>query len=184
MARIKPKQDKIITIKKYANRRLYDTDRSSYITLEDLCEMVKDEYDFIVVDAKTGEDITRSVLTQIIVEQESRGDGMLPTKFLRQLIGFYGGKMQPYIPDYLEQTIDVLVKNQESFQDQMSKSFETIEGMFPVSTFNDLGRKNMEMFETAMRRLTAFPVHESKEEKIKSIENQIKELEKELKNLK
>ena len=108
-------------IKKYANRRLYDTGRSSYVTLDDLCEMVKDGIDFVVYDAKSGDDITRSVLTQIIVDQEAKGENLLPTGFLKNLIGFYGDNIQPLVPNYLEQTLDAFVKNQEQMRDHINK---------------------------------------------------------------
>jgi len=144
--------DKPTVIKKYANRRLYDTGRSSYVTLDDLCIMVKEGHDFVVFDAKTGEDLTRSVLTQIIVDQEGKEgqQNLLPISFLRQLIGFYGDSLQGLVPNYLEQTIDSFSKNQEYFRDQMTKSMS---GVFtnPVSAFEELNRKNMEMFQTAMR---------------------------------
>ena len=147
------KKDKSPTvIKKYANRRLYDTGRSSYVTLEDLCIMVKEGHDFVVYDAKSGEDLTRQVLTQIIVDQESNGESLLPIPFLRQLIGLYGDNMESLVPNYLEQTIGVFTKNQEQFREQMGKSL----GMMKPGTMEELGRKNMAMFETAMRAWTPF----------------------------
>ena len=108
-----------VVIKKYANRRLYDTGRSSYVTLDDLCEMVQDGYDFVVYDAKSGEDITRSVLTQIIVDKEGKAeesDGLLPTNFMKQLIGFYGDNVQGLVPDYLENSFEIFVENQEKMR--------------------------------------------------------------------
>src|SRR5919107_5922633 len=102
------------TIKKYANRRLYDTESSTYITLDRLAQMVREGREFEVVDAKTGEDITRQVLTQIIVEEEARGSTMLPVNFLRQLIGLYGGSMQAAVPQYLDAAMDAFSKNQEA----------------------------------------------------------------------
>ncbi len=138
----KDRSDKPTVIKKYANRRLYDTGRSSYVTLDDLCTMVKEGRDFVVYDAKSGDDLTRQVLTQIIVEQESK-DGqqnLLPINFLRQLIGFYGDNVQSMVPNYLEQTMEHFTKNQEQFKE-----------MFSMSTFEDLSRQNMAMFENAMR---------------------------------
>ncbi len=113
MSKAKNKKDGVTIIKKYANRRLYDTGRSSYVTLDDLSEMVRDGYEFVVQDAKSGEDITRSVLAQIILDQESNteGDGtLLPTTFMRQLISFYGGSMQPVIPNYLEASMQLFEK--------------------------------------------------------------------------
>src|SRR5438477_6943860 len=113
------KSDQPITIKKYANRRLYNTGTSTYVTLEDLAAMVKDGEDFLVYDAKTGDDITRSVLAQIIFEQENKaGQNLLPTTFLRQLIRFYGDSMQMVVPKYLEQSIDTLTREQEKFRKQ------------------------------------------------------------------
>lgn len=155
MAKTRRKEGEPTIIKKYANRRLYDTGRSSYVTLDDLCEMVQEGHDFIVKDAKTGDDLTRQVLTQIIVEQESRGDvNLLPIPFLRQLIGFYGDNLQDVVPKYLEETFEAFTKNQEVFREQMNKSLEGI--MSPVSTFEDIQRKNMALFEQAMKAWTPF----------------------------
>lgn len=138
----KPRSDKPTVIKKYANRRLYDTGRSSYVTLDDLCIMVKEGHDFVVYDAKSGEDLTRQVLTQIIVEQESKEgqQNLLPINFLRQLIGFYGDNVQNAVPNYLEQTLAHFAKNQEQFRD-----------MFSVTAFEEMNRQNMAIFENAMR---------------------------------
>ena len=166
MARAKRGQNEPTVIKKYANRRLYDTGRSSYVTLDDLCEMVKDGYDFVVYDAKNGDDITRSVLTQIIVDQESKGENMLPTSFLKNLIGFYGDNIQSIVPKYLEQSFEVFVSNQEQIREHVNKSFEgmnNMQGMFPQvpgvpagMDFEEISRKNMEMFENAMKMFTPF----------------------------
>src|ERR1700742_4561970 len=112
--------DERVVIKKYANRRLYNTASSSYVTLEHLAEMVKDGADFVVYDAKTGEDITRSVLTQIIFEEESRGQNLLPIQFLRQLIRFYGDQMQAFLPSYLELSLDSFIRQQERLRTQFS----------------------------------------------------------------
>lgn len=175
-------------IKKYANRRLYDTGRSSYVTLDDLCEMVQEGHDFVVHDAKTGEDLTRSVLTQIIVEQEGRGQNLLPTNFLRQLIGFYGDKIQGVVPNYLEHTLDILTKNQEQLRSNINKSFEGI-GVFPgmPSSLEELNRKNMEMFQRTMKMFTPFAAHSGnegeKKQRIDEIKKNIEELQKELKKL-
>ena len=118
------KSDQPTTIKKYANRRLYNTGTSTYVTLEDLATMVKDGEDFLVYDAKTGDDITRSVLAQIIFEQENKaGQNLLPTTFLRQLIRFYGDSMQMVVPKYLEQSIDTLTREQEKFRKQLTNTF-------------------------------------------------------------
>lgn len=147
--------DKPTVVKKYANRRLYDTGRSSYVTLDDLCQMVKEGYDFVVYDAKSGEDLTRSVLTQIIVEQESKGGSntLLPTNFLRQLIGFYGDAMGPLVPSYLEQAFGAFTKNQEQMKEQVNKSFG---GMFPVGSFEEINKQNMALFENAMKAFGNF----------------------------
>ncbi|MGO1120389.1 polyhydroxyalkanoate synthesis repressor PhaR [Rhodovibrionaceae bacterium A322] len=137
-----------ITIKKYANRRLYNTSTSSYVTLDHLCAMVKEDVDFVVYDAKSGEDITRQVLTQIIVEEESKGENLLPISFLRQLISFYGNGMQWMVPSYLEHVMDSLTNNQE----QMTKAMqESMGGVFPFSNMEELGRQNMAMFEQTMK---------------------------------
>jgi polyhydroxyalkanoate synthesis repressor PhaR len=136
-----------VTIKKYANRRLYNTGTSTYVTLEDLAVMVKEGEDFVVFDAKTGEDITRSVLTQIIFEQENKGANLLPINFLRQVIRFYGDSMQLVVPRYLEASIDLFTRDQGKFRDSMSKAFGGNSGGFnPVE---DMVRRNMEMFERA-----------------------------------
>jgi len=155
--------DDTVIIKKYANRRLYDTGRSSYVTLDDLCEMVKEGHDFVVYDAKSGNDITRSVLTQIIVDQESKGENLLPTGFLKNLIGFYGDNIQPLVPNYLEQTLDAFVKNQEQMREQINKSFQgmnNMQGMFPpvpgAENLEEMSRKNMEMFESTMKMFMPF----------------------------
>ena len=116
MAKDADRGNQPVIIKKYANRRLYNTDTSTYVTLEDLADMVKSERDFVVFDAKTGEDLTHAVLTQIIVEQESRGTNLLPIPFLRQLIRFYGDSMQKLVPSYLEFSLDSLTKQQEQYR--------------------------------------------------------------------
>lgn len=142
-----------ITIKKYANRRLYNTATSSYVTLDHLCQMVKEGKDFVVYDAKTGDDITRSVLTQIIVEEESKGQNLLPISFLRQLIGFYGDNMQWVVPRYLEYSMQAFSRNQEQMRDYFQN---TLGGMFPFGTFEEVGKQNLAMFERAMRMFTPF----------------------------
>ena len=140
------------TIKKYANRRLYNTGTSTYVTLEDLAEMVKGGEDFVVYDAKSGEDITRSVLTQIIFEQESKGQNLLPITFLRQLIGFYGDSMQSLVPTYLDFSIASFVREQEKLRDQMKGAF----GPAGLDVVGDQVRRNTEMFEQAMRMFLPF----------------------------
>ena len=142
-----------IEIKKYANRRLYNTGTSTYVTLEDLAAMVKKGEDFIVHDAKSGEDITRSVLTQIIFEQENKeGQNLLPITFLRQLIRFYGDSMQMLVPRYLEVSIESLTREQEKFRKQMAQAF----GVSPFGALEDQVRRNMEMFERAFAMFTPF----------------------------
>ncbi len=142
-----------ITIKKYANRRLYNTGTSTYVTLEDLATMVKAGEDFVVYDAKTGDDITRSVLAQIIFEQENKeGQNLLPINFLRQLIRFYGDSMQMLVPRYLEASISQLTKEQEKFRQQMAQAF----GIGNFGALEDHVRRNMEMFEKAFAMFTPF----------------------------
>jgi polyhydroxyalkanoate synthesis repressor PhaR len=141
-----------VIVKKYANRRLYNTESSSYITLDNLAEMVRENRDFVVYDAKSGEDITRSVLTQIIVEEEGKGKAMLPTNFLRQLIGFYGDSMQSVVPRYLEQAMSSFAKQQETMRTAMQK---TAAAFLPPG-MEDVGRKNMAMMERAMTLFTPF----------------------------
>jgi len=148
------KSDQPITIKKYANRRLYNTGTSTYVTLEDLATMVKAGENFIVYDAKTNEDITRSVLTQIIFEQENKegGQNLLPINFLRQLIRFYGDSMQMMVPRYLEVSIDSLTQQQSKFRDQVSQAF----GMGGFGSMEDQVRRNMEMFERTFAMFAPF----------------------------
>lgn len=142
-----------IVIKKYANRRLYNTASSSYVTLDHLCQMVKDGQEFAVYDAKTGENITHQVLTQIIVEEEGKGQNLLPISFLRQLICLYGDSVQSFVPRYLEFTMDTFARNQEQIRAQMEKAFG---GMFPFGEMEAMGRQNMAMFERAMRMFAPF----------------------------
>ncbi len=147
------KSDGPIAIKKYANRRLYNTGTSTYVTLEDLAGMVKAGDDFLVHDAKTGEDITRQVLAQIIFEQENKeGQSLLPIAFLRQLIRFYGDSMQMLVPRYLEVSIDSLTREQEKFRHQIAQAF----GGSPFGALEDQVRRNMEIFERAFAMFTPF----------------------------
>ena len=150
-----------VIIKKYANRRLYNTDKSSYVTLENLAEMVREGQDFIVTDAKSGEDITRSVLTQIIFEEEAKGQNMLPTGFLRQLIRLYGDTLQGFVPAYLETSMETFARNQESMREQMASAF----GANPaLANFEAMARSNMEMMQQAMRMFTPFAAEERQED--------------------
>ncbi|MGE0259452.1 MAG: polyhydroxyalkanoate synthesis repressor PhaR [Alphaproteobacteria bacterium] len=146
----KPGGAKPAVVKKYANRRLYNTATSSYVTLDDLARMIKEGGDFIVKDAKTGEDLTRSVLTQIIVEQEQKGQNLLPISFLRQLISFYGDNMQFLVPGYLEQAMVAFARNQEQMRDNLRATF----GMFPFGQLEEIGKQNMAIFERALRMLS------------------------------
>jgi polyhydroxyalkanoate synthesis repressor PhaR len=148
----KNKNDGPVVIKKYANRRLYNTQTSSYVTLDHLAAMVKEGTEFEVQDARTGEDITRSVLTQIIVEEENKGRAMLPTGFLRQLIGFYGNSMQSVVPKYLEQAMGAFAVQ----QDQMRRAVESTMGTFIPPSLQEVGRQNMAMMERAMSLFSPF----------------------------
>jgi polyhydroxyalkanoate synthesis repressor PhaR len=153
-----PKSDQPVTIKKYANRRLYNTGTSTYVTLEDLAVMVKKGEDFVVFDAKTGEEITRSVLTQIIFEQENKeGQNLLPINFLRQLIRFYGDSMQMLVPRFLEASIDSLTREQGKFRDQMAQAF----GVGKLGTMEEQVRRNMEMFQRTFAMFAPFARREA-----------------------
>lgn len=147
--------DTPVVVKKYANRRLYNTESSSYITLDNLAELIRKGRDFVVYDAKSGDDITRSVLTQIIVEEEGKGRNLLPTTFLRQLIGFYGDQMQGLVPRFLEQSMAVFAQQQEQMRAAMQK---TMGNFFPFSnaTLEEVGRQNMAMVERAMSLFSPF----------------------------
>ncbi|MDA0368956.1 MAG: polyhydroxyalkanoate synthesis repressor PhaR [Proteobacteria bacterium] len=138
-------------IKKYANRRLYNTAKSAYVTLDDLAEMVKAGEDFVVRDAKTGDDLTRQVLTQIILDQEGRGGNLLPLNFLRKLIGYYGQNMGGVLPGYLDASLDSFQENQDSIQKQFAAAFGQ-----PIKQFEEITRQNMAMFERAMGTFKPF----------------------------
>ena len=181
-----------VTIKKYANRRLYNTGTSTYVTLEDLATMVKNGEDFVVFDAKTGEDITRSVLAQIVTEQENKeGQSLLPIAFLRQLIRFYGDSMQMLVPRYLEQSIDTFTREQGKFREQMAQAFG-VGGFGPIE---DQVRRNMEMFERTFAMFAPFarkgggegPADPDKEPKgggdIDDLKRQIEQMQKRLDRL-
>jgi polyhydroxyalkanoate synthesis repressor PhaR len=148
----KPARTQPVIIKKYANRRLYNTATSSYVTLHDLATMIKQGGDFIVHDAKTGEDITRAVLTQIIVEEEQKGQNLLPISFLRQLIGFYGDSMQFLLPGYLDQAMGAFSRNQEQLRKNLQETF----GMFPLGQFEQMGRQNIALFERALKMFAPY----------------------------
>lgn len=145
-----------VVVKKYANRRLYNTESSAYITLDNLAEMVRKGRDFVVYDAKTGEDITRSVLTQIIVEEEGKGQNLLPTPFLRQLIGLYGGSMQGLVPNYLECAMNAFTEQQEKVHATVQKTVGSMSGLFPFGNLEEVSRQNVAMMERAMTMFSPF----------------------------
>jgi len=183
---------KPVVVKKYANRRLYNTATSSYVTLDDLAKLIKEGGDFVAYDAKTGEDITRSVLTQIIVEQEQKGQNLLPTSFLRQLISFYGDSMQFLVPGYLEQAMIAFARNQE----QMRKNLQATFGIFPFGQFEEMGKQNMALFQRALKMLSPYgreegavsfepepPQKEGEDPRLKRLEAQIDVLTRQLEAL-
>jgi len=177
-----------IIIKKYANRRLYNTAKSCYVTLENLSKMVREGQDFVVRDAKSGEDITRSVLTQIIFEEEAKGQNLLPVNFLRQLIRLYGDALQGVVPGYLDSSMETFTRNQEALREQVA----TAMGVNPaLANFEAMARKNLEMFEGAMRMFTPFgatgseknPAKDDEPQPVRGAhksENEIDELKKQL----
>ncbi len=153
-----------VVVKKYANRRLYNTESSCYITLDNLADMVREGRDFVVYDAKSGDDITRSVLTQIIVEEEGKGQNLLPTAFLRQLIGLYGGSMQGLVPPYLDRAMSAFAEQQEQVRTTMQKTMGSMTGLFPFSNLEEVSRQNVAMMERAMTMFNPFPRAASKAE--------------------
>jgi len=175
-------------IKKYANRRLYHTGTSTYVTLDDLARMVKEGEDFTVTDAKTGDDITRAVLGQIIFEQENRGQHLLPIAFLRQLIRFYGDSMQGLLPSYLESSLSTFARNQEELREQMTRAWQGD----AIGLMEEQARRNMEMFSEAMRVWVPFAAPRSepsspaepdasgggREEEIEALRRQLGEMQK------
>jgi len=183
-----------VTIKKYANRRLYNTATSSYVTLDHLCQMVKDGVDFAVFDAKTGDDITRSVLTQIIVEEEAKGQNLLPISFLRQLISFYGDNMQQMLlPRYLDFSMKSFTDNQEKMRSYMEDTFGSV---FPFGQFEEMSKQNLAMFERAMQFFTPKveaeaeaarnaekPSGETSTREIEALQDQIDAMQQQLKKL-
>jgi polyhydroxyalkanoate synthesis repressor PhaR len=142
-----------IIIKKYANRRLYNTQTSSYVTLEHLCDMVKEGVEFEVRDARTGEDITRQVLAQIIFDEENKGQHLLPIQFLRQLIRFYGDSLQSFVPSYLEMSMESFTKSQQEMREKFA---EALGGKLGFKDFEQMTRQNIQMFERAMKMFTPF----------------------------
>ena len=151
-----------VVIQKYANRRLYNKATSTYITLDDLAGMVREGVDFVVYDAKSGEDITRKVLTQIIFEEESRGQNLLPIQFLRQLIRFYGDQMQAFLPSYLELSLDSFIRQQERMRSQFSAIAPTgmpsIPGIAAMPGYEEQIRQNLALFDRAMKMFSPFPL--------------------------
>ena len=141
-----------VTIKKYANRRLYNTETSSYVTLDHLAKMVKEGKNFVVRDAKSGDDITRTVLTHIIVEEESKGQNLLPINFLRHLISFYGDSLQSLVPQYLDYSMQSFARNKDQMRDYMSNSADDAS---PVGQFEEMGKQNMAIFENAVNMLSS-----------------------------
>lgn len=200
MAKRKNSGDEPIVVKKYANRRLYNTDTSTYVTLEDLGQMVRSDRDFVVYDAKSGEDLTHSVLTQIIVEQESKGHNLLPIPFLRQLIRFYDDSVGKLVPSYLQFSLDSLTKEQEKFRQQINDTF----GVSGFDSMQEQAKKNIAMFEQALGMFTPFgkhggkssdapesssakkpdsPQENSKDEELDALKNQLQEMQKQIEKL-
>ncbi|MGF1475079.1 MAG: polyhydroxyalkanoate synthesis repressor PhaR [Geminicoccaceae bacterium] len=147
------RDEQVTVVKKYANRRLYNTGSSSYVTLEELAQLIRNGQNFVVFDAKSGEDITRSVLTQIILEEDAKGRNLLPTNFLRRLIGYYDHNLHAFVPRYLEMSLDHFAQNQE----QIRRYFEgTMGQFFPVNQLEDMTRKNMALFQQAASMFSPF----------------------------
>jgi polyhydroxyalkanoate synthesis repressor PhaR len=200
MASEKPGAAEPVIIKKYANRRLYNTATSSYVTLDDLAGMVRQGQDFIVYDAKTNEDITRSVLTQIIVEEEAKGTNLLPVSFLRQLIALYGDSLQALVPKYLEHSMSSFTQNQERMRQYINNA---LGGMFPFGSLEELSRRNMEFLDQAFRAFnpllagkggkegaaapepkpTPAPANESGKDALTELQKKINALEKQIETL-
>ena len=178
-----------IVIKKYANRRLYNTGTSSYVTLEDLAQMVKAGEDFLVYDAKSGDDITHTVLTQIIFEQENKGANLLPIAFLRQLIRFYGDSMQSLVPSYLEFSHDSFARDQDKFRKQMADAF----GASTFGAVEEQVRRNTAMFEEYMRMFNPFlaasgktaeaPKTEAADDELDDLKKQISDMQRRLEGM-
>ncbi|OLP60251.1 polyhydroxyalkanoate synthesis repressor PhaR [Xaviernesmea oryzae] len=183
-----PKQEGPITIKKYANRRLYNTGTSTYVTLDDLAVMVKKGEEFTVQDAKSGDDITHSVLTQIIFEQESKtGNTLLPISFLRKLISFYGDQMQMVVPSYLEHSMQAFVEQQSQIREQINKAFgDTPLGknlQVPLQLVEEQVRRNTEIFQQAMQMFSPFMTPTAPKETRKAEAKDIDELKEQLRAL-
>lgn len=196
MAKKKLAADGTVTIKKYANRRLYNTATSSYVTLEDLAKMVREGQDFLVHDAKSSKDLTRSVLTQIIFEQEQKGQNLLPIPFLRQLISFYGDSLQSLVPSYLEMSMDSFTRERSKF---LKKVTTALGGRERLDQFEEQIRKNISLFEEALRMFSPFAgrtgdnedpqssienkIAANKGDDLESVKEQLREIQKELAKL-
>lgn len=183
-----------VIIKKYANRRLYNTQTSTYITLEDLAAMVRNNEDFKVVDARTGDDITRSVLTQVIFEEEAKGAAMLPINFMRQLISLYGENVQSIVPQYLDMTMDAFSKNQEKLMKNATDMWgqNPFMGAFKTpDAFAEMQRRNMEvlkqtfdLFAPFMKQEGAKPATKDEtQEQIQALKDQVRKLNEEIDRL-
>ncbi|MGB0411645.1 MAG: polyhydroxyalkanoate synthesis repressor PhaR [Pikeienuella sp.] len=191
MAKASAEDGEPIIIKKYANRRLYNTAKSSYVTLEHLAEMVREGQDFVVRDAKSGEDITRSVLTQIIFEAEAKGASMLPTNFLRQIISLYGDSLQSVVPGYLEASMETFANNQVEMRERVASMFGANPAM---ENWEAMTRSNMELFNKAMSVFTPFPSKitrtpaapkqsEARTEELSTLKDQLAEMQAQLNKL-
>ena len=191
MAKASVEDGEPIIIKKYANRRLYNTAKSSYVTLEHLAEMVREGQDFVVRDAKSSEDITRSVLTQIILEAEAKGASMLPTKFLRQIISLYGDSLQSVVPGYLEASMETFANNQVEMRERVASMFGANPAM---ENWEAMTRSNMELFNKAMSVFTPFPSKitrtpaapkqsEARTEELSTLKDQLAEMQAQLNKL-
>jgi polyhydroxyalkanoate synthesis repressor PhaR len=179
--------DDPVVIKKYANRRLYNTATSSYVTLDYLADMVKSGQDFIVHDAKSGEDITHAVLTQIIVEEENKGQNLLPIQFLRQLIKFYGDNLQAFVPSYLEMSMDAFARNQERLRGQIRETFGQAPG---YQMFEEMARQNMALVDQAMKMFAprggfhaGRPGADESASELQSLKDEVAELKRQLSKL-
>jgi polyhydroxyalkanoate synthesis repressor PhaR len=175
-AREKGAEGAPVIIKKYANRRLYNTETSAYITLDDLAKMTREGREFHVLDAKTNDDITHTVLTQIIMDEESRGATMLPAGFLRQLISMYGDSMSAMVPQYLEASMDAFRRNHEQFR-------SALEGALTAGPFGQLAKRNLEMFEAATAAFRPKPRTDGKEEELAALKSQLAALQAKIDNM-
>lgn len=175
-----PAGNDIVIIKKYANRRLYNTETSMYVTLEDLSRMVKENREFEVVDAKTGRDITHQVLTQIIFDEETKGMALLPIRFLRQIIRFYDDSLQSVLPHYLEMTMDVFTKNQERVRENAAQMFGPFNPFAGTPNLEDMQRRNLELLQKSFSLFNPFatvaPQADTKDRKIDELTKEVAKL--------